>query len=170
MRLTNIKSPETEKLQVPRNLAQWTGNRGLLTLALDAGQNVQWGEKDRTLPMQSAYQPKMLLTLLTFCYASGIYGSQDILQAMQTKDSVRYICAHNYPDWAILRKFRRAYRSQLEQALRWVLQQAWAKRFDEAEADYLGYEWFETYLNANLDALVQGRLELAILMDGVESE
>jgi hypothetical protein len=143
MRLTNIINLRAEKLEIPRNLAQWTGDRGLLTLALDAAQNVQWEDKDRTFPMQSAYRPKMLLTLLTFCYASGIYGSQDILQAIQSRESVRYICAHNYPDWAVLRKFRRAYRSQLEQALRWVFQQAWAKRFDEAEADYLGYDWFE---------------------------
>jgi hypothetical protein len=170
MRLTHIKSPEIAKFEVPRNLAQWLGERSLLTIALDAAQNVQWEDKDRALAMQGGYTPKMLLTLLTFCYASGVYGSQDILQAIQTNRTIRYICAHNYPDWSVLRKFRRGYRRQLEQALRWVFQQAWAKRLDDAEVDYLGYEWFENQLKAGLDATVQSRLELAILMDGVESE
>jgi hypothetical protein len=170
MRLTYIQALKREKLVMPRNLAQWAGDRALLTLALDAAQNVEWEGKDRPLPVQGTFSPKMLLTLLTFCYSSGIYGSQDILQAIQANESARYICAHNYPDWGVLRKFRRAYRSQLEQALRWVFQQAWAKRFDGAEADYLGYDWFENYLKADLDAVVQSRLELAILMDGVEAE
>jgi hypothetical protein len=170
MKMTNIITPESGKLGMPRNLAEWVGELPLLGLAFDSVQTVHWDLNEKALQTSGPFRPQMLLTLLTYCYSCGIYGSQDIVQAIQHNRNVCYICAHNYPDWLLLRRFRRHSRVQLEQSLKWVCQQAWAKRCDAALADYLGYEWFEQYLNGELDAAVQQRLELAILMDGVESE
>lgn len=170
MKLMNGNQRHEAKLELPGNLSLWTTSGGLLTLTLDATQNVQWQGKAQSKPFSMACRPQMLLTLLTYCYSTGIYATQDILQAIQSNPTIRYICAHNYPDYAILRKFRRSYRSQLEQALRWVMLQAWAGRLDRAEADFLSYEWFQVYLEAGLDAAVQSRLELAIVLDGVEND
>lgn len=155
---------------MPRNLADWIGDLAILGLAFDSVQNVHWDLNEKALQTSGPFRPQMLLTLLTYCYSCGIYGSQDIVQAIQHNSTVRYICAHNYPDWHLLRKFRRHSRTQLEQSLKWVFQQAWARQCDAAEATFIGYEWFEHYLNTELDIAVQQRLEMAILMDGVESE
>jgi len=168
MKVTNI--PQSVKLELPRNLEQWIGERTLLNLAFDSVQNVHWDLNEKALMTSAPFRPQMLLTLLTYCYSCGIYGSQDIVQAIRQNPRVRYICAHNYPDWQTLRKFRRHSRPQLEQSLKWVLQQAWAEQCDAAEVQYLGYDWFEQSLDGELNAAVQQRLEMAILMDGVESE
>jgi hypothetical protein len=170
MKMISSNSVEKEKLGLPRNLNEWVGDLTLLGLAFDSVQTVHWDLNEKALQTSGPFRPQMLLTLLTYCYSRGIYGSQEIVQAIQQDKNVRYICAHNYPDWHLLRKFRRHSRAQLEQSLKWVLQQAWAKQCDAAQADYLGYDWFEDYLNVELDAAVQQRLELAILMDGVESD
>lgn len=170
MKVINLHRPQSAKLQLPRNLTEWTTEKGLLALALDSTQNIRW-ESNSPIPLfPRPFRPQMLLTLFTYCYSTGIYSTQDILDAIQHKRAVRYICAHNYPDEAILRKFRRGYRSQIEQALRWVLLQAWARRLDDAEVDYLGYEWFLNHISTQLDVTVQSRLELAILLDGVEND
>jgi hypothetical protein len=170
MKITQTNPVENEKVGLPRNLQEWVGELALLGLAFDSVQTVHWDLNEKALQTSGPFRPQMLLTLLTYCYSCGIYGSQEIVQAIQHNRNVRYICAHNYPDWQVLRKFRRHSRTQLEQSLKWVLQQAWAKQFDAAEADYMGYDWFEQYLSGELDSAVQQRLELAILMDGVESD
>lgn len=170
MNVINNYRPKSATLQLPANLCEWLSEKELLHLALDASHSVGWEAPPRTQPFPAGIRPQMLLTLLTYCYSTGIYATEDILNAVKHNRAARYICAHHYPDYAALRKFRRAYRSQIEQALRWVLLQAWARRFDAAEADYLGYEWFVQNLNQELDAAVQARMELAIVLDGVEND
>lgn len=170
MKVINLNRPNPPKLQLPRNLAEWTTEKGLLALALDSTQSINWQAKDIIHPFPRPLRPQMLLTLFTYCYSVGIYSTHDILEAIQNNRTVRYICAYNYPDEALLRKFRRSFRSQIEQALRWVMLQAWALRLDNAETDYLGYDWFLNHINSELDATVQSRLELAILLDGVEND
>jgi hypothetical protein len=170
MKLISKHPPESRKLEMPRNLAEWVGDLPLLGLAFDSVQNVHWDLNEKALQTSGPFRPQMLLTLLTYSYSCGIYGSQEIVQAIQHNANVRYICAHNYPDWHLLRKFRRHSRTQLEQSLKWLLQQAWAKQCDAGEAAFLGCDWFDQYLNGELDTAVQQRLEMAILMDGVESE
>jgi hypothetical protein len=169
MKLKKFGGKNPTQLEFPKNLAAWMTDQGLLSLALDSTQQVLWQGKDK-LPLSGACRPQMLLTLLTYCYSSGVYSTQDILQAVQHNPVARYICAHHFPDDAVLRRFRRNYRPQLEQALRWVILQAWAARLDEAETEFLGYEWFSSYLEVQLDGVVQARLELAILLDGVEND
>jgi hypothetical protein len=70
------------------------------------------------------FRPQMMLTLLSFCYASSYYGSEDIARAISTDRTVRYICARSYPDAHAIRRFRRCCRGPLDQALNYVLRQA----------------------------------------------
>jgi hypothetical protein len=112
----------------------------------------------------------MLLTLLTYCYSARIYGSRDIEWAMQNNRTVRYICARNYPDWQTLRRFRRHHRALLHACLVYVAKQVWALKFDEGEADYVGYEWFELELLEVVNKAALDRLDIAALMDGADSD
>jgi hypothetical protein len=43
-------------------------------------------------------------------------------------------------------------------------------KFDEGEADYVGYEWFESELIELVNRGAADRLDFAALMDGAESE
>ena len=111
-----------------------------------------------------------MLTLLTYCYSASLYGSRDIETAIESDRTVRYICARAHPDWQRLRRFRRQHRELLHQCLVYVLKQVWALKFDDGEADYAGYEWFESELIDLVNRGAQDRLDFAALLDGAESE
>jgi hypothetical protein len=155
----------------PSDLSRSLGEQGLLTLVLNAVQTVdpeRWTVQPGT--KSSPYRPQMMLTLLTYCYAASLYGSQDIERAMRDNRTVRYICARTYPDWQALRQFRRQHRDLIRQCLAYVMKQTWALKFDDGEADYVGYDWFESELVDQVNAAVLTRVDTAVLMDGVESE
>jgi hypothetical protein len=152
------------------DLSQSLGEHGLLTMVLNAVQTVDPKRFTMRPGTKPEYRPQMMLTLLTYCYAARIYGSQDIEWAMKHSRTVRYICARTYPGWQAIRRFRRQHRDLVMQCLAYVMKQTWALKFDEGEADYVGYERFESELVKKVNAAVVTRIDTAVLMDGVESE
>lgn len=59
----------------------------------------------------------ILRTVLAFCYATGIYSSQDIEAATVHDPIVRYLCANHRPQWDTIREFRRRNGAALKFAL-----------------------------------------------------
>lgn len=60
---------------------------------------------------------RMLSSLLTFCYATGIYSSQEIGEAAQHDPVVQYLCANHRPQWEVIRDFRRLNSTGLQVSL-----------------------------------------------------
>ncbi len=151
----------------PADLREWVDEQLLVKLALDAVQTLDWpaAATDR-----NELRPQMMLTLLSYCYAAGIYGSADIAATLRSDRVLHYICARTYPDGRELRHFRRQNRARLQHCLAYIFKEAWELRFEEAGIDPLGCAWFETELNQNVAAAIQERIELAMLMDGVETD
>src|SRR5689334_13178601 len=88
-KMIRSNSVEKEKLGLPRDLNEWVGGLTLLGLALDSVQTVHWDLNEKALQTSGPFRPQMLLTLLTYCYSRGIYGSQEIVQAIQQDKNVR---------------------------------------------------------------------------------
>jgi transposase len=169
--MTNTKSQAEIRFHaLSSDLSRCVGERGLLKLALDAVLTLDPGRLQEARKRSPEFSPQMMLTLLTYCYSASLYGSRDIEWAVGRDATVRYICARAYPDWQRLRRFRRRHRDLLHQSLVYVLKQTWALKFDEGEADYVGYEWFEFELIELINQAATDRLEFAALMDGAESE
>jgi hypothetical protein len=112
----------------------------------------------------------MMMTLLAYCYCASLYGSRDIQWAIRHDRTVRYICARTFPDWHTIRRFRRRHRELVHECLVYVIKQVWALKFDEGEADYVGYDWFESEFVGQVRTEALDRLDVAALMDGVESD
>ena len=53
------------------------------------------------------YHPRMMLALLIYCYANGIFSSRRIERATHRDIGVRYIAANTHPDHDTICKFRR---------------------------------------------------------------
>jgi transposase len=53
------------------------------------------------------YPPRMMLALLIYCYASGIFGSRRIERATYRDLAVRYLTADTHPDHDTICTFRR---------------------------------------------------------------
>ena len=68
-----------------------------------------------------AFQPRSLLALLTYCYASGTYGSQEVETSLRKDSILRFLCANELPDWHTLRRFRRHNREVLIRCLEQTL-------------------------------------------------
>lgn len=102
----------------PCDLAEDLGAVRLTRLALEA---VQGGEpmpgEFRSGPGRESHQYRMLLTLLSYAYARGIYGSEEIQDRVHSDADLRYLCAFEFPDADTLRHFRRREGKRLNQAL-----------------------------------------------------
>ena len=155
---------------LPDNLTAWFSERQLLSIVLDAVQTVELPPTTAPSSNERRLRPSMMLTLLTFCYATDRLGSEDVVRSLGENTTVRYICAHHYPKWNDLRLFRRHRRDELRRCLVQVYQQAWAARFEEGQTSFESLEWFEQELRGDIERLVDRKLEQAIMLDWANLE
>jgi hypothetical protein len=106
-----------------------------------------------------AYQPKSLLSVLAYCYAWEVYGSEDIEGWMRRDVTFRKACHNEFPDARLLRKFRRYNSEAVEQcltaALRWLGETSRAGLQVAGDEDQYAFE-------------AQRRLEMARFIDSIE--
>jgi len=116
---------------------------------------------------QAALSAPMMLTLTAYAYAIGIFASRDIEATICKDQTLRYICARQYPTWHDIRKFRRMHRELVQRILGSVLRKLclqYVLSFYPTLAENLP----PLELDAQIAAAVGGRIEAAIIMDGVE--
>jgi len=101
----------------------------------------------------------MLLTLLTYCYAAGVYGSEDIVDDCRHDAATRYLCANSSPDQDTIRSFRRANREWIEACLACVY-----GRVGDVMSAQTGREPSAISTGEFL-GLARRKLELAIMID-----
>ena len=109
---------------LPEDLRRRLGESALLKLALDAAQE---GAAERLWLRdlgEAQPGPQVLLALLTYCYAAGIFGSQDVEWACHNDHVVRSICPNACPDWRAIWHFRNANRPWIEESLARVYETA----------------------------------------------
>lgn len=70
---------------------------------------------------KAQYHPRLLLALLIYCYANGIFSSRRIERATHRDIGVRYVAANLHPDHDTIATFRRANRAAFEAAFLQVL-------------------------------------------------
>lgn len=102
---------------IPEDMAEWFTQRQLISLALEALQEVPWPASfPSTSPLSHTPAP-VLRTLCLYSYARGIFCSFD-LEALCKRDQIyRYICAGSFPMADELRAFRRAHFANLRDSL-----------------------------------------------------
>lgn len=147
------------------DLRESLGEAILLRLALDA---VQSFDPALLAPKGSGPEhprPKMMLTLLAYCYAARIYGSREIERAALREPDVNYICAHSVPSWQAIRQFRRNYRPLLEHCLTYVLRKAWLLQAEPTEPADRKDDWGTPGSQDKLAEDARAKIDVAILMD-----
>jgi transposase len=70
---------------------------------------------------KAQYDPRMMLALLVYCYANGIFSSRRIERATYRDVGVRYVTANTHPDHDTVASFRRANKVAFEAAFLQVL-------------------------------------------------
>ena len=116
--------------RVPFDLRLWINSRRLVGLTLEATTEISEASID--LPGFNIgsvdHRPRVLLALLTYCYATGTLASQEIERRIDTDDAVRYLAANSHPTSDDLRLFRRQWKQLIKQCLVNLLILAWRSR------------------------------------------
>lgn len=109
---------------LPLNLFTIEPQRKLVTTALQAVSNAcpEIGDANGCSECVRTPLSRMLLSLLTYCYADGIFGSQEIESRLARDPRIRFLCARTDLSWHTLRRFRRQNRSAVKAALTQVFE------------------------------------------------
>jgi len=169
---TTIRSgPQIIPRPISGDFSKALGDRRLLNLVLEVVQTVDGKAMKQRAGVVPRFRPQMMLTLVTYCYAACLFGSQDIEFAILSDPLVRYICARTYPAWQEIRSFRRLNREVIRKCLSETFRRAWLILAGQPDlAPQSGSAWLGPELEQQLEYAVDGRLDTAALMDGVESD
>lgn len=71
-------------------------------------------ENSYTKRGSEGYPPRMMMALLFYGYATGVFSSRKIEQATYDSVAFRYIAANTHPDHDTIAAFRKRFINQLE--------------------------------------------------------
>src|ERR1044072_6296835 len=94
---------------LPPSLKEWVQQDDLVHFLIDCveAMNVAGAVINERGTGNEQYPPNMMLALLIYCYANGIFSSRKIEKATYQQVSVRYITANHHPDHDTIAEFRR---------------------------------------------------------------
>ena len=108
---------------LPPDVKDWLPPDDVAHFVVAAVERVPLGAFEvRAVPGGKAqYHPRLLLALLIYAYANGIFSSRRIERATYRDLGVRYVAANLHPDHDTIAAFRRANRTAIEAAFLAVL-------------------------------------------------
>ena len=179
--MTKWIDEQTRRPGLPEDVRAWVGEAELVAQVLAAVQKVDWTFPPlRTLALQRReFRPHILLTLLTYSYARGLYESEDIEAQVHADTTLRYLAARTFPDGRTLRKFRRQHRDLIKQCLIAVMKAAWrSKDGPEPEAQpawpcyeaTVGKPWFTAPEMRQIYYAAEERINRAVFQDGMAAD
>lgn len=94
---------------LPVDLRDWVAENDLARLILEVIEQCDLGQAwtNERGSGSAQYPPGMMLSLLIYAYARGVFSSRRIEQLSYENISVRYLCANTHPDHDTIAKFRR---------------------------------------------------------------
>ena|SRR2546422_195975 len=106
-RFVNID--RTTPMLLPPDLRDWVQQDDLVHFLVDALAllDVSAAPVNTRGTGSEQYPPGMMLGLLIYCYANGLFSSRQIERATYQNLSVRYLAANTHPDHDTIAKFRR---------------------------------------------------------------
>lgn len=118
-------------LILPPNLRDWVPANHLAHFILDAVEEMDLRQvrvNERGTGSEQ-YPPRMLLALLLYCYATGVFSSRRMEQATYDSVPVRMICGDTHPDHDTLCAFRAQNQALVQETFVRVLELAQALNF-----------------------------------------
>jgi len=104
-----IQADPNQPLLLPIDLREWVPADDMVHFILEAVERVPLAHFQFNVRGSGSkqYHPRMMLALLIYCYANGVFGSRRIEAATYRDIAVRYLCADTHPDHDTICKFRR---------------------------------------------------------------
>ncbi len=123
-RLVNVDR-ETPML-LPVDLRQWVPEDDLVHFVISAVEDIPLGSLgiNRRGSGSEQYPPRMMLALLIYCYANGVFSSRRMERATYRDLAVRYLSGDTHPDHDTICAFRRQNAAVVKETFVQVLQLA----------------------------------------------
>lgn len=111
---------------LPYDLREWIPEDDLVHFVIEAAESipVETFRVNVRGTGDEQYHPHLMLALLIYCYANGIFGSRRIERATYRDVAVRYLCANTHPDHDTICAFRRTNYEAFGKAFLYVLKLA----------------------------------------------
>jgi len=170
--------PVRDGFILPEDLSVYIGKKTLVKLILDAIEdlNARAPEREAFATGNPEFQPAKMLTLLTYCYAAGVYATTEIELGMEHDQMIRYLCAKKSLNLPVLREFRRYNRDLIKECLAIVLRRVWELRFCDEDAcsmavachlsDSFG-QWLDMRSNPDFTAEAEQRIIRSVQADSM---
>lgn len=98
-------------LLLPPDLRDWVPEDDMVHFVIEAVEKAPFKLNDFRVNHRGTgskqYSPKMMLALLIYCYANGIFSSRRIERATHRDIGVRYLTGNQHPDHDTICRFRR---------------------------------------------------------------
>lgn len=120
---TYVPFDRDQAFLLPPDLKDWLPADDIAHFIVAAVERVRLGAF-RTNPRAGGkpqYHPRLMLALLVYCYANGVFSSRRIERATWRDIGVRFIAANTHPDHDTIASFRRANKAACEAAFLQVL-------------------------------------------------
>jgi transposase len=113
-------------LLLPPDLRDWVSPNHMVHFVMDAVDALDLGKArvNHRGTGDAQYPPSMMLGLLFYCYATGIFSSRRIETLTYENVAVRLLCADTHPDHDSICKFRRENKVLIEEGFHQVLELA----------------------------------------------
>ena len=104
-----VECDRDQAFLLPPDLRDWLPADDLGHFVIEAVERVDLGAfKVKHRGTGSAqYHPRMMLALMIYCYANGIFSSRRIERATHRDIGVRFVAANRHPDHDTIARFRR---------------------------------------------------------------
>ncbi len=104
-----IPSSRDQHLFLPYDLREWVSNDDFVHFVIEAVESIDLDifTFNRRGTGSAQYHPHVMLTLLIYSYAMGVFSSRRIERASYRDLSIRYILSNTHPDHTTIAKFRR---------------------------------------------------------------
>lgn len=111
---------------LPPDLRDWVADDDMVHFVIESveGMPLSTLSVNRRGTGSAQYPPRMMLALLIYCYANGIFSSRRIERATYRDVAVRYLAANTHPDHDTICKFRRENFAAISEAFLEVLKLA----------------------------------------------
>jgi hypothetical protein len=127
---------QNQRLKIPLDLTEWVKPAQLREWIVSNVATLEWtnAELIELLKVHTEFEPRALLNTMTFAYAVGIFGAEEMARSCSTDPDFRNIRPELPPLVSDLKEFRKQNRGIVKWALANVITRALKSQFIEGPA------------------------------------
>src|SRR5467141_5257076 len=117
MPLDNFRTIDRETAYLlPPSVDEWLPERHLARFIVEVIDRLDLSAMSRSYrgTGSASYHPTLLLGLIIYCYATGVFSSRKLERATYDSVAFRFIAANEHPDHDTIAAFRRRFLRQIE--------------------------------------------------------